>query len=88
MFLHPAAIERALLLGLPKPITGPIGQATLKDEDYVINLDQEKDPAQMGHIVATKDLTDERWQDVPHGCLLVFRDGKLVFSSLHDRVKQ
>ena len=59
----------------------PFGQVTLKDEDYVINLDEEKDPAQMGYIVATKNLTDERWEDVPRGCLLVFRDGRLVFSS-------
>jgi len=59
----------------------PFGNIRLKDEDFDINLDEEKDPSQTGYIVATRDLTNECWQDVPCGCLLVFRDGRQVFSS-------
>ena len=59
----------------------PFGNIRLKDEDFDINLDEEKNPTQTGYIVATKALTNERWQDVPWGCLLVFREGRQVFPS-------
>ena len=60
----------------------PYGIAELLDEDYAINLKEEKDHAQKGYVIATKPLTDEKWESFAPGELIVFMDGDLVFSSL------
>jgi glutamine amidotransferase len=59
----------------------PYGQVQLLDEDFEINLSEEKDPIQRGFIIATKGLTDEPWESFIPGELIVFENGKIVFSS-------
>lgn len=59
----------------------PYGKIRLVDEDWDINLTQEKDPAQTGFIIATRILTDEPWEDFKGGELIVCKDGKLVYSN-------
>jgi glutamine amidotransferase len=41
----------------------------------------EKGPGERGYIVATKKLTNERWQEFKLGELIVFKDGEMVYSS-------
>lgn len=59
----------------------PFGTVHLLDEDFEINLAEEKEPSQRGFIIATKRLTDERWENFHPGELIVFRNGDMVFSS-------
>lgn len=59
----------------------PFSTVHLKDEDFEIDLADEKDPSQKGFIVATRRLTDERWESFNPGELIVFRDGNIIFSS-------
>lgn len=60
----------------------PFGIVHLQDEDFEIDLDAEKDPSQRGFIVASKELTDERWKKFERGELIVFRNGGIIFSSI------
>jgi len=57
----------------------PFGFVELKDEDFVINLSEEKDPSQKGYVIATNPLTNEDWQKFDPGELLVFRDGEIIY---------
>jgi len=57
----------------------PFGRVFLRDEDWVIDLDEEKDPNQRGFVIATRPLTDEKWKDLEPGSLLVFRDGRCIY---------
>jgi len=59
----------------------PYGQVRLLDEDFEINLAEEKGPTQTGFIIATRGLTDERWENFRPGELIVFRNGRIVFST-------
>lgn len=59
----------------------PFTTVRLVDEDFEINLAEEKEHTQKGFIVATRRLTDERWENFSPGELIVFRDGDMVFSS-------
>lgn len=59
----------------------PFTTVHLIDEDFEINLAEEKDRSQKGFIVATKRLTDERWDNFHPAELIVFRNGDIVFSS-------
>ncbi|MCI0503481.1 class II glutamine amidotransferase [Candidatus Micrarchaeota archaeon] len=58
----------------------PYGRVRLLDGDFSIDLGQTKDSESFGFIVATRPLTDEAWIPFPPGHLLVFKDGKTVFS--------
>ncbi len=60
----------------------PYGKIKLKDEDWEINLAEEKRKEQTGYIVATKPLTDENWESFKPGELIVFKDGSMVYSNL------
>lgn len=62
----------------------PYDEIRLLDEDWEINLAEEKKPEQTGFIVATRRLTDESWEDFKHGELMVFKEGKIVYSSCRD----
>jgi len=62
----------------------PYGPIKLKDTDLEVDLRQEKEPNQEGYIVATQALTNERWEDLKTGELLVIRNGTAVFSSKAD----
>jgi len=62
----------------------PYGEIKLLDEDWKINLAEEKRPEQTGYIIATKELTNEIWQDFRPGELVVFKDGKMIYSNYRD----
>lgn len=59
----------------------PYAQVRLLDEDFEIDLAEEKEPTQTGFIVATRRLTDERWKNFHFRELIVFNSGIMVFSS-------
>lgn len=54
----------------------------LKDEDWQIDLSLKKSSDQEGFVIATNRLTDEEWHNFEFGELIVFRRGKIVFSSV------
>ena len=56
----------------------PFARVALRDEDWEVDLAEEKHPDQRGYVVATRALTDEPWVDVAPGALVVFRAGELV----------
>lgn len=66
----------------------PFNTVHLVDEDFEINLSERKDPSQKGFIIATRRLTDERWENFHTGELIVFRDGNIIFSSSNRNTKQ
>jgi predicted glutamine amidotransferase len=59
----------------------PFDVARLRDEDWEVDLAEEKRPDQRGYVVATRPLTDERWTHIPPGSLLVVRHGERVYGS-------
>jgi len=59
----------------------PYGKIRLKDEDWEINLAEEKNPEQKGFIIATKPLTDEKWERFNPGELIVFESGEIRYSA-------
>lgn len=57
----------------------PFSHVKLKDEDFEINLSEEKSPSQKGYIIATAPLTDEPWTELKPGRLLVLKKGERIF---------
>ncbi|MGB4681236.1 MAG: class II glutamine amidotransferase [Firmicutes bacterium] len=57
----------------------PFSSVKLVDEDYEIDLSEEKAPSQKGFIIATRPLTDEQWEELEPGRLTVIDKGTLVF---------
>jgi predicted glutamine amidotransferase len=57
----------------------PFGVVHLQDEDWDVNLAEEKGEEQRGFVIATQPLTDEKWQEIPAGALYVFKDGVCVY---------
>lgn len=57
----------------------PFGSVTLKDDDFCINLNKEKNPSQRGFIIATKPLTDENWKSFQPGELMVLKNGEIIY---------
>jgi glutamine amidotransferase len=66
----------------------PFSMVRLEDEDFEVNLSEEKDPSQKGFIIATRRLTNERWENFYPGELIVFKDGNIVFSSSDRNTEQ
>lgn len=66
----------------------PFNTVRLTDEDFEIDLSEEKDPSQKGFIIATQQLTNERWENFHSGELIVFRDGNMIFSSSDRNTEQ
>lgn len=66
----------------------PFNTVRLADEDFEINLSEEKDPFQKGFIIATRKLTDERWENFHAGELIVFKNGDIIFSSSSRNTEQ
>jgi len=62
----------------------PYSEIRLLDNDWEINLAEEKRPEQIGYIIATRRLTDEQWQDFKFGELIVFKDGRMIYSNYRD----
>ncbi|MEW6110466.1 MAG: class II glutamine amidotransferase [Nitrospirota bacterium] len=61
--------------------TAPFDRISLRDEDWEVDLAEEKHPDQRGFVIATRPLTDEKWNDLPPGSLLVFKDGECVYGA-------
>jgi len=61
----------------------PYDKIKLMDEDWEINLAEEKRQEQTGYIIATEKLTDEIWQEFNPGELIVFKNGKMIYSNYH-----
>ncbi len=56
----------------------PFEYVRLKDEDFEINLAEEKDLKQRGFIIATNSLTNENWHQLEQGKLIVLKDGNIL----------
>ncbi len=61
--------------------TAPFDRISLRDEDWEVNLSEEKRPDQRGFVIATHPLTDEKWNELPPGSLRVFKDGQCVYGA-------
>ncbi len=48
----------------------------LIDDDMEVEFWETKEPDERGIVVATEPLTDENWQDIVSGTLIVFREGR------------
>lgn len=57
----------------------PFCMVSLRDEDWDVDLAEEKNPNQRGFLIATRALTNEKWNDLPSGSLRVFKDGHCVY---------
>lgn len=57
----------------------PFERVSLRDEDWMVDLAAEKRHDQRGVVIATRPLTDEKWNDLALGCLRVFKDGVCVY---------
>jgi predicted glutamine amidotransferase len=51
----------------------------LVDEDWEVDLGRTKGSNQNGYVVATRPLTNEEWNGVAGGQLIVFRKGEIVY---------
>ncbi|HHV95249.1 MAG TPA: winged helix-turn-helix transcriptional regulator [Clostridiaceae bacterium] len=58
----------------------PFTKVKLADEDFEIDLKEEKKPEQAGYIVATRPLTNENWIGFARGQFVVFKDGKIIYN--------
>ncbi|MCP9440464.1 MAG: class II glutamine amidotransferase [Nitrospira sp.] len=61
--------------------TAPFGRISLCDEDWEVDLAEEKRPDQRGVVIATAPLTDEQWNEQQPGSLRVFKDGACVYGA-------
>lgn len=61
--------------------TAPFDRVSLRDEDWEVDLAEEKRPDQRGFVIATRPLTDEKWNDLVLGSLYVFKDGQCVYGA-------
>ncbi len=59
--------------------SAPFAKVSLVDEDWKVNLAQDKPASERGFIVATRPLTDETWINLRPGGLLVLRGGEAVY---------
>ena len=53
----------------------------LKDLDWEIDLKEEKTSDQIGYIIATKPLTNEKWIEFKEGELIIFINGRMIYST-------
>lgn len=62
--------------------TAPFDKVSLRDEDWEVDLAEEKRPDQRGFVIATRPLTrNEQWNDLESGSLSVFKDGRCVYGA-------
>jgi glutamine amidotransferase len=60
----------------------PFQTVSLRDEDWEIDLSEEKSPDQTGVVIATSQLTEnENWTPLKSGTLAVFKEGLCVYGS-------
>lgn len=62
----------------------PFHRARLLDSDWEVDLGYIKDPGEHGYVIATQKLTDEEWEKMRPGELIVFEKGKMIWSSARD----
>ena len=62
----------------------PYKVVRLRDQYLTINLAEIIDPLERGYLVASKPLSNENWKRVKRGQLLVFCEGRRVFTSESD----
>jgi len=70
------------------PVWEEFSHRLLVDEDYEINLTEEKAPSQKGFIIATRPLTNEQWEELEPGRLAVIDKGTLVFPQNESRLHE
>ncbi len=58
----------------------PFETVHLLDEDYKINLAEDKKPDQQGYVIASSPLTNEKWELFSEGMLTVFKNGEIIYS--------
>jgi predicted glutamine amidotransferase len=63
----------------------PFGSRSFRDGEMAVNLADNKKPEYTGFVFASFPLSDEKWQEVDPGQMLVLRDGELVGSVNFDR---
>jgi len=62
--------------------TSPFEKLSLQDEDWDIDLTEEKHPDQRGFVIASHPLTkNEHWTDLIPGSLVVFKDGRCIYGA-------
>ncbi len=61
----------------------PFDRVSLEDEDWEVNLAEEKHPDQRGVVIATRPLTNESWKEFEPGSLSVFKDGQCIYGGHH-----
>ncbi|MBN2157735.1 MAG: class II glutamine amidotransferase [Candidatus Lokiarchaeota archaeon] len=57
----------------------PFGSIRLMDDDFWIDLSDEKEPDEQGVIIATSPLTDENWVSFKPGQLIVVENGEIIY---------
>lgn len=60
----------------------PYETISLIDEDWDINLKEEKRPKQRGYVIATKSLTNEDWRYLTPGKLTVLKNGEIIYPEM------
>jgi predicted glutamine amidotransferase len=63
------------------PRRSPCAACSLEDRHWQLELDELTHPEQRGYVVATQPLTEEDWQPIPAGGLLVFREGAICYGT-------
>jgi len=61
--------------------TAPFSKVSLRDEDWEVDLAEQKRPDQRGFVIATRPLTNEKWYNLTPGSLRVFKDGQCVYGT-------
>ncbi|HOJ70496.1 MAG TPA: class II glutamine amidotransferase [Syntrophorhabdaceae bacterium] len=61
--------------------TAPFSKVSLRDEDWEVDLAEEKRRDQRGFVIATRPLTDEKWNNLTPGYMRVFKDGQCVYGA-------
>ncbi len=58
----------------------PFHPVSLKDEDWQVDFQEEKEPDQHGFVIASHPLTEnETWIDLEKGSLIVLMEGRIVY---------
>ena len=59
----------------------PFSRTRYIDEDIEVDFSLHKEPGQEGYVIASHPLTEENWTRFGAGEMIVFKDGKKIYSS-------